>query len=90
MIKGVNKKIIEINNPESPYFDKVVLYIKPNREIHSSNELAYEVDKYLKSIIKDKHQHKSSSVTNIMIDHNIGVIIGMALVLIMIIILVLI
>lgn len=88
MIKGVNKKIIEINNPESPYFDKVILYIKPNREIHSSNELTYEVDKYLKSIIKDKQQNKSNK--NPLFDHNVGVIIGMALILIMIIILVLI
>lgn len=51
MIKGVNKKIIEINNPESPYFDKVVLYIKPTKEIHTRNELSTEVDRYLKSLV---------------------------------------
>jgi hypothetical protein len=30
MIKGVNKKIIEINNPDSLYFEKAVLYVRPN------------------------------------------------------------
>ena len=30
MVKGVNKKIIEINNPESIYFERAVFYLKPN------------------------------------------------------------
>jgi len=30
MIKGVNKKVLEINNPQSIYFEKAVLYLKPN------------------------------------------------------------
>lgn len=30
MIKGVNKKIIEINNPDSIYFEKAVFYLRPN------------------------------------------------------------
>ena len=53
MIKGVNKKVIEINNPNSCYFDKVILYLKPNNDIQSSNELSFEVDRYLKSLIKE-------------------------------------
>lgn len=30
MIKGVNKKIIEINNTDSLYFEKAVFYLRPN------------------------------------------------------------
>ncbi|MBR0484409.1 MAG: hypothetical protein IJJ69_06495 [Oscillospiraceae bacterium] len=30
MIKGVNKKVIEINHPDSAYFERAVLYLKPN------------------------------------------------------------
>ncbi len=30
MIKGVNKKVIEINRPDSAYFERAVLYLKPN------------------------------------------------------------
>ena len=30
MIKGVNKKVIEINHPDSAYFERAVLYLKPD------------------------------------------------------------
>ena len=30
MVKGVNKTIIEINNTESEYFDKILLFVKAN------------------------------------------------------------
>lgn len=29
MVKGVNKKIIEINHPDSLYFERAVFYLKP-------------------------------------------------------------
>ena len=30
MIKGVNRKVIEINHPESAYFERAVLYLRPD------------------------------------------------------------
>jgi len=30
MIKGVNRKVIEINRPDSAYFERAVLYLKPD------------------------------------------------------------
>ena len=30
MIKGVNKNIIEVNNPDSIYFEKAVFYLRPH------------------------------------------------------------
>ncbi len=29
MVKGVHKKVIEINHPDSLYFDRAVFYLKP-------------------------------------------------------------
>ena len=29
MVKGVNKKIIEINNTENEFFEKIILYVSP-------------------------------------------------------------
>ncbi len=29
MVKGVNKKVIEINRPDSAYFERAVLYLRP-------------------------------------------------------------
>ena len=49
MIKGVNKQIIEVNDPESKYFEKAVLYIRPEyadvprgKICHSAKELINE------------------------------------------------
>lgn len=30
MLKGVNKRIVEINDPESIYFERAVFYLRPN------------------------------------------------------------
>ena len=28
MIKGVNKQILEVTNPENPYFEKIIFFVK--------------------------------------------------------------
>jgi hypothetical protein len=30
MVKGVNRRVIEINRPDSDYFERAVLYLKPD------------------------------------------------------------
>lgn len=47
MLKGVNKRIIEINNPQSLYFEKAIFYLRPEvRELPT--EIAQrEVEKYI-------------------------------------------
>lgn len=30
MLKGVNKQVVEITNPESPYFEKVIFLLSLN------------------------------------------------------------
>lgn len=47
MIKGVNKRIVEIQNPDSLYFDKAVFYLKPNLAELSPRVLAIEADNCL-------------------------------------------
>ena len=51
MIKGVNKKIVEINNPDSLYFEKAVLYVRPNVIEPTSKFLSSEAETYLKTIL---------------------------------------
>ena len=29
MIKGVSKQVLEVTNPENPYFEKIVFFVKP-------------------------------------------------------------
>jgi hypothetical protein len=86
MIKGVNKKVIEVNNPENPYFDKVVLYIKPNKDFHTQNELSNEVDRYLKSI----EVKKSKPIENPKGVEVLPFILGMAIILMLVVFLALI
>ncbi len=51
MVKGVNKQIIEVNNPESPYFDRAVFYLKPNVRILPTELSNREIDKLISPYI---------------------------------------
>ncbi len=48
MIKGVNKKVIEINDTENIYFEKAVLYVRPKMlnvpEKHLIKEAGFFLD----------------------------------------------
>lgn len=50
MIKGVNKKVLEINNPQSLYFEKAVLYLKPNMSSVSYKLLRAEAQDMIRSM----------------------------------------
>lgn len=50
MIKGVNKKVLEVNNPQSIYFEKAVLYIRPNLSGVSYKTLCREARELLQSM----------------------------------------
>ncbi|MBE6845491.1 MAG: hypothetical protein E7508_07250 [Ruminococcus sp.] len=50
MIKGVNKKVLEINNPQSIYFEKAVLYLKPNMTCVPEKLLRREADELINGI----------------------------------------
>ena len=47
MIKGVNKKIIEINNPESIYFEKAVFYLRPEVMELPQQVADEEIERYI-------------------------------------------
>ena len=40
MLKGVNRQVLEITNPESPYFEKIIFFVR--REGVSANEKELE------------------------------------------------
>ena len=55
MVKGVNRKIIEINNPDSLYFEKAVLYLKPNITFCSDTISHKEAQKLIQQLTSDDH-----------------------------------
>ncbi|MBQ3566017.1 MAG: hypothetical protein IJA12_02445 [Oscillospiraceae bacterium] len=50
MIKGVNKKVLEVNNPQSVYFEKAVFYLKPNMTCVPEKLLKKEADEFISEI----------------------------------------
>ena len=50
MIKGVNKKVLEINSPQSIYFEKAVLYLKPNMSNAPEKLISREANELIRSM----------------------------------------
>ena len=61
MIKGVNKKVIEINHPDSVYFERAVLYLRPDIAEVPMHEAQAETESYLQSApaVRSKKQMKN-------------------------------
>ena len=47
MVKGVNKQIIEVNNPDSIYFERAVFYLRPGVRILPDELSQREIDKLI-------------------------------------------
>lgn len=61
MIKGVNRKIIEVNNTDSIYFEKAVFWLRPEvRELPAEISRA-EAEKYISRIIPEVRRKKKVS-----------------------------
>ena len=61
MVKAVNKLILEINNTENEYFEKAVLYIRPEKA--EDNKLSDSAKEYLNRISGgDRRVQKKSSI----------------------------
>lgn len=60
MIKGVNKKIIEINETENIYFEKAILYIRPKMSDIPQSHLIKEANFYLERNIPEGQQKDAS------------------------------
>lgn len=61
MIKGVNKKIIEVNHPESIYFEKAVLYLRPEVRELPAEVTREEAEKYISMITPELRRKKRSA-----------------------------
>lgn len=59
MLKGVSKRIIEVNNPDSEYFEKAVLYLRSDRPLCDERQLRLEADR----VISDCRLKKRGSPT---------------------------
>jgi hypothetical protein len=76
MIKGVNKRVIELNDINSDFFDKALLYIKPDRAITPEAELDLEARAFIRTVAPKR---KSSNLAAIMILLNIIALIAIVI-----------
>lgn len=47
MLRGVNKKIIEINNVEGGYFEKILFFVSDERRSEPDSVLESQAEKYV-------------------------------------------
>ncbi len=47
MLKGVNKSVIEVSCPESGYFERAILFVRPEQSCMSSKRLQNEARRYI-------------------------------------------
>lgn len=53
-MRGVNKLILEIKNPESDYFERAILFLKPESVSCTQNELNRSADRLLRAVMEQK------------------------------------
>ena len=70
MIKGVNKKVVEINNPRSIYFEKAVLYLKPNMSCMPEKLVCREAEEFIDDLVQKPP--KTTALTKLIAGASIG------------------
>lgn len=69
MIRGVNKQIIEINSIESGYFEKAILFVRPEHSNIGQDKLELKANQLLQSLQNSRfpisnRQTKNKAVRN--------------------------
>lgn len=50
MIKGINKQILEVTNPDSPYFEKIIFFVRSDAHTHCDVHLKNEAEKLAQGV----------------------------------------
>lgn len=64
MIKGVNRQVLEIAQPECAYFERVLFFVKPEYSSVSENKLKDKADMLIKSSSAPPFGKKSAGVSS--------------------------
>ena len=58
MIKGVNRRVIEINNPDGEYCEKAILFVKPEKSGDNPKTLKTVALEYLSDIDENNKRRR--------------------------------
>ena len=80
MLRGVNKKIIEINNVEGGYFDKILFFVNEEKRSEPDSVLSSQAEKYVSDscALKYKKSFFGSETSKILLKMAISGGIGFA------------
>ena len=80
MLRGVNKRIIEINNVEGGYFDRVLFFVNEDKKAESDSVLSRQAEKYVSDScsLQYKKSFFSSETAKILLKMAISGGIGLA------------
>ncbi|MBR5310045.1 MAG: hypothetical protein IKU42_02840 [Oscillospiraceae bacterium] len=80
MLRGVNKKIIEINNVEGGYFDRVLFFVNEEKRSEPDSVLNNQAEKYVSDscALKYKKSIFSSETPKVLLKMAISAGIGLA------------
>lgn len=82
MLRGVNKKIIEINNVEGGYFDRVLFFVNDEKRSEPDSVLNNQAEKYVSDSCSLKYKRSFFSretlkiLLKMAISGGIGVAVG--------------
>ncbi len=51
MLKGVNRRIIEVNNTENKYFERAIVFVRPEYNETDTAVLSQEASGYISSVL---------------------------------------
>ncbi|MBQ3530627.1 MAG: hypothetical protein IJA05_01755 [Oscillospiraceae bacterium] len=80
MLRGVNKKIIEINNVEGGYFEKILFFVNDEKRSEPDSVLSRQAEKYVSDScsLQYKKSFFSSETAKILLKMAISGGIGLA------------
>ena len=80
MLRGVNKKIIEINNVEGGYFEKILFFVNEDKKSEPDSVLNNQAEKYVSdsSILQYKKSFSGKDTAKILLKMAISGGIGFA------------
>ena len=50
MVKGVYKRVVEVNEMENDYFERAILVVRPEKNKYSEEKLKSKADEYVKNL----------------------------------------
>lgn len=62
-MRGVNKLVVEINNPDSEYFERAILFLKSDKINAPQSEINQNADKLLSVVMKGQKREKKIKIT---------------------------